>query len=207
MRLDALLRPRSIAILGASERPSMSHALMESAATLGYEGRALPDQSQVHGDPRAALLSEHAGSPRSSPTSWRCASPTRVWSRASAPWPTRARARPRSDGGFAEHGDEGRRRQAELVGMCREAEIALCGPNCMGILNPHHPSWSPPGGARSRRPCRQRGTGVSERVHLHRHAGRHPAVRLQPRRLLRQRSGRQHGAVPGGAGRRSRHAG
>ena len=42
MRLDALLRPRSIAILGASERPSIGRALMESAATLRYEGRLYP---------------------------------------------------------------------------------------------------------------------------------------------------------------------
>jgi CoA binding protein len=42
MRLDALLRPRSIAILGASERASIGRALMESAATLDYEGRLYP---------------------------------------------------------------------------------------------------------------------------------------------------------------------
>jgi len=41
------------------------------------------------------------------------------------------------DGGFAERGEEGRRRQDELVGICREAGIALCGPNCMGVVNPH----------------------------------------------------------------------
>src|SRR6185436_15832515 len=42
MRLDALLCPRSIAILGASERPSIGRALMESAVTLGYTGRLYP---------------------------------------------------------------------------------------------------------------------------------------------------------------------
>ena len=41
------------------------------------------------------------------------------------------------DGGFAERGDEGRRRQDELVAICREAGIALCGPNCMGVVSPH----------------------------------------------------------------------
>ena len=41
------------------------------------------------------------------------------------------------DGGFAEGGDEGRRRQDELAAICREAGIALCGPNCMGVVNPH----------------------------------------------------------------------
>jgi acyl-CoA synthetase (NDP forming) len=41
------------------------------------------------------------------------------------------------DGGFTERGDEGRRRQDELAAICREAGIALCGPNCMGVVNPH----------------------------------------------------------------------
>ncbi len=41
------------------------------------------------------------------------------------------------DGGFAERGDEGRRRQDELVAICRDAGIALCGPNCMGVVSPH----------------------------------------------------------------------
>ena len=41
------------------------------------------------------------------------------------------------DGGFAESGEEGRRRQEALVGFCREAGIALCGPNCMGFVSPH----------------------------------------------------------------------
>jgi acyl-CoA synthetase (NDP forming) len=41
------------------------------------------------------------------------------------------------DAGFAESGEEGRRRQEELVAVCREAGIALCGPNCMGFVSPH----------------------------------------------------------------------
>ncbi len=27
-----------------------------------------------------------------------------------------------------------------IEGICRDAGIALCGPNCMGVLSPHHPS-------------------------------------------------------------------
>jgi len=37
--------------------------------------------------------------------------------------------------GFAETGEEGRARQAELVGICRAAGMRLIGPNCMGIVN------------------------------------------------------------------------
>src|SRR5215510_2446188 len=32
------------------------------------------------------------------------------------------------------------RRQSRIEGICREGGIALCGPNCMGVLSPHHPS-------------------------------------------------------------------
>src|SRR6516225_6971587 len=35
------------------------------------------------------------------------------------------------DGGFAERGEEGRKLQTQIVGIRRDAGIALCGPNCM----------------------------------------------------------------------------
>jgi acyl-CoA synthetase (NDP forming) len=44
------------------------------------------------------------------------------------------------DAGFAESDDAGRRRQDELVTICREAGIAFCGPNCMGVISPHERS-------------------------------------------------------------------
>src|ERR1700730_18661755 len=44
------------------------------------------------------------------------------------------------DGGFAEQGGEARRLQSQIEGICRGADIPLCGPNCMGVPNPHHPS-------------------------------------------------------------------
>src|SRR6185295_12455872 len=40
------------------------------------------------------------------------------------------------DSGFAELGEDGARLQAEIAGVCREANMPVCGPNCMGILNP-----------------------------------------------------------------------
>ena len=41
------------------------------------------------------------------------------------------------DAGFAEGDEAGRRRQEELIALCRSAGIALCGPNCMGVVSPH----------------------------------------------------------------------
>jgi acetate---CoA ligase (ADP-forming) len=37
--------------------------------------------------------------------------------------------------GFAEAGDDGRRRQAELVRVCRSSGMRLVGPNCIGVAN------------------------------------------------------------------------
>ena len=37
--------------------------------------------------------------------------------------------------GFAETGDDGRRRQQDLVAVCRSAGMRLIGPNCLGVLN------------------------------------------------------------------------
>src|SRR5204862_4177651 len=33
-------------------------------------------------------------------------------------------------------GEDGSRLQEEIAGLAREAGMAVCGPNCMGILNP-----------------------------------------------------------------------
>ncbi|MGH8641771.1 MAG: acetate--CoA ligase family protein [Burkholderiales bacterium] len=38
-------------------------------------------------------------------------------------------------GGFAEVGEEGRARQRELEEVCRASGIRFCGPNCIGIIN------------------------------------------------------------------------
>jgi acyl-CoA synthetase (NDP forming) len=140
MRLDALFRPRSIAILGASERPSIGRALMESATTLGYAGPLYPinpKYTEILGQPCYPSMREL---PEPPDVVALCVSYTRIVESFRTVADKGAGAAVIYDGGFAEHGDEGRRRQAELVGMCREAGIALCGPNCMGILNPHHRS-------------------------------------------------------------------
>ena len=47
-----------------------------------------------------------------------------------------ARAAVIYDSGFAELGGDGARLQDEIAGLAREAGMPICGPNCMGILNP-----------------------------------------------------------------------
>ena len=98
-----------------------------------------------------------------------------------------ARAAVIYDGGFAELGGEGAKLQAEIAGLCREAGVAVCGPNCMGILNPtarvttYKQSVMNTAGAR-----RQRWPDFPKRLGLHCDAVRPAPLRHQPFDLLRQ---------------------
>jgi acetyl-CoA synthetase (ADP-forming) len=40
--------------------------------------------------------------------------------------------------GFAEAGEEGAAVQRRLIDLCRETGMRIIGPNCMGLINPHH---------------------------------------------------------------------
>ena len=42
MRLDALLKPRSVAVLGASERPSIGRMIVDSLDVVGFAGDVYP---------------------------------------------------------------------------------------------------------------------------------------------------------------------
>ena len=55
--LDRLLAPSSIAVVGASERPSLGRTIIRSLDTLGYRGRILP----VHPRNETALSHSRAG--------------------------------------------------------------------------------------------------------------------------------------------------
>src|SRR5690606_38986724 len=66
MRVDALLRPGSIAVLGASARPSIGKAILSSLDTLGYRGDVLPvnpKYAEVMGRPCHASLRELPAAP------------------------------------------------------------------------------------------------------------------------------------------------
>jgi acyl-CoA synthetase (NDP forming) len=135
--LDALLRPRSIAILGASERPSIGRTLMETAARLHFPGRLYPVNPRYPEVLGQRCYPSVAELPEAPDVVAICVAAARVLESVRPLADSRARAAVIFDGGFAERGEEGRKVQAEIAGICREAGIALCGPNCMGVLNPH----------------------------------------------------------------------
>jgi acetate---CoA ligase (ADP-forming) len=137
INLDSLLKPRSVAILGASERPSLGQMIMESLSRIGFPGAVYPVNPKyetVFGHRCYASIAEL---PAGVDVLALCVNHTRIVEHLAAAAERGVRAAVIFDGGFAESGEEGERRQDELVALCRAAGIALCGPNCMGFVSPY----------------------------------------------------------------------
>jgi acyl-CoA synthetase (NDP forming) len=136
MPIEALVKPRSVAIVGATERAGPARSLIESLGALGFSGAIYPV------NPKYPTVLNHACYP--SLTDLPEAPDVVVFSIRNPLIPEQVRLAVRRgaraaviyDSGFAELGEDGARLQDEIAGLCREAGMAVCGPNCMGILNP-----------------------------------------------------------------------
>jgi acyl-CoA synthetase (NDP forming) len=137
MRLDALLKPRSVAVLGASERPSIGRMIIESLDRVGFTGDIYPINPRYESVLGRRCYPAVADLPTGVDCLAICVNHQRVLEHMRPAAERGIGAAVIFDGGFAEAGDEGRRAQAEVTGICREAGIALCGPNCMGVVSPH----------------------------------------------------------------------
>ena len=137
MSVDALLRPRSVAILGASERPSIGRSVMASLDKLGFEGDVYPINPKYPELLGQRCYPSLADLPEAPDVVAFCVSSARVLDNMRLAAERGAHGAVVYDAGFAEKGEEGRALQEAVTELCRSAGIALCGPNCMGVLNPH----------------------------------------------------------------------
>jgi acyl-CoA synthetase (NDP forming) len=137
IELAPLLRPRSVAVLGASDRPSPSRMIIESLDRIGFPGPIYPVNPKYQALFGRPCYPTVADLPEAVDVLAVCVNHERVLEHMEPAARRGVRAAIIFDGGFAERGDDGRRRQDALVGICREGGIALCGPNCMGVVSPH----------------------------------------------------------------------
>lgn len=136
MKLDPLVKPRSVAVVGATDRVGPGRSIVESLGAIGFTGAIYPV------NPKYQTVLNHVCYPSLTDLP---ETPDVVVFSIRKPLLSEqvrlavkrgARAAVIYDSGFAELGEEGARQQAEIAGLCREAGMAVCGPNCMGILNP-----------------------------------------------------------------------
>ena len=137
--LTCLLSPRSIAIVGASERFGAGSNAIENLRRLGFAGRVYPinpNYAELQGhrcypsldaisaseviDCVAVLLGSQMIMPVLEQAAGRGV--RAAWAFAS---------------GFAEVGDDGCQMQTRLKQLCEQKGILFCGPNCVGFVNLH----------------------------------------------------------------------
>jgi acyl-CoA synthetase (NDP forming) len=140
MRLEALFRPNSIAVVGASEKPTIGRRLIASLDRFGFSGPIFPVNPNYPTVLGHKCYADIAELPEAPDVAAFCVGHERVVEPLSAAAKRGVKAAVIYDGGFAERGEAGRRLQSQIEGICRDGDIALCGPNCMGVLSPHHRS-------------------------------------------------------------------
>src|SRR5215213_11305246 len=136
MQLGKIIAPRSIAIVGASARPSIGLTVINALRKIGFSGPILPvnpNYELVAGVPCYPSLSDLPAVPD---LVCFCVSYKRVLPEFERLPALGVQAAVIYDAGFSESGEDGRRLQSIISKLCAEGRIALCGPNCMGVLNP-----------------------------------------------------------------------
>lgn len=153
--LDAIFRPRSVAVIGASRRPgSIGAAIFKNLLEHGFDGPvypvnpqarvvqsvlAYPSVSDIPGDVDLAVI----------------AVPSRqVLEAVEACGQKGVRGVVVITAGFKETGPEGLERERALLETTRRHGMRMVGPNCLGVLNTEAgvcldatfaPAWPPPG--------------------------------------------------------------
>lgn len=135
-RLDAFLRPRSLAIVGAGERPTSSGgAVLRNIDAARWPGRVIPVNPKggvILGRPAARSLREV------SPPADLVAilvKPDSILDVVREAIDTGHRQLLILPGGFTEAGESGRERARELDALAREHDLLIGGPNCAGTIN------------------------------------------------------------------------
>jgi len=134
--LDALLHPRSVAVIGASDTPGrIGGRPISNMLTTGYAGRIFPINPKyqtVQGLPGYATLAEVPDPVDCAIIAVPAVDAVQAM-RGCADAGVKAVVAFTS--GFAEHGEAGARAQRELSAIAREAGIRLVGPNCLGVFS------------------------------------------------------------------------
>ena len=134
--LARLIGARSVAIVGASERPGASSGfVVRNLLARGYAGRILPvhlSAPTVFGLPAARSLSHLDETPDAVLVGLPAEAAAGVVAEAGS---LGIRGAVVLASGFAETGADGRARQDGLAAAAQSHGMALCGPNCLGLFN------------------------------------------------------------------------
>ncbi|HEX2825892.1 MAG TPA: acetate--CoA ligase family protein [Burkholderiales bacterium] len=134
-----ILAPRSIAVIGASDDTSKyGGRVIEHLIRHGYGGAILPinkSRSEIRGLPAFPSV---AAAQRDVDVALIAVPEASLMAAVQDCTAAGVGCAIIITAGLAESGDEGRQRQAEIERLAHQAGMRLLGPNCLGLINPHH---------------------------------------------------------------------
>ncbi len=134
--VTALMRPRSIAVIGASTQPHKAGGMpVRLLLEHGYTGLVVPvhpSASEIQGLPAIASLREAS---QAIDMAIVCVPQAAVRQAIADCVACGVKAAVLFTGGFAEAGDQGLAEQDEIVQLAAHGGMALLGPNCLGAIN------------------------------------------------------------------------
>ncbi|OUZ10127.1 hypothetical protein BHE97_08710 [Aeromicrobium sp. PE09-221] len=134
-RLTHLFEPRSIALIGASDRSNWSHRIVDGLRVIGYDGAlhyVNPKGGEAHGQPLVRSVTDIEETPDLAFVMVPASAVLEAMRDIARAGITSAIV---LSSGFAELGDEGRRAQEELRALAAEHGITVLGPNALGYVN------------------------------------------------------------------------
>ncbi|MDD9915144.1 MAG: acetate--CoA ligase family protein [Rhodospirillaceae bacterium] len=140
MDLQPLFEPSSVAVLGASTRPSVGGDMIETLKRFGFAGGIYPVNPKYDTLLDLPCYPSLTDLPAAPDIVAFCVGPGRIPENFRLLPDIGAKAAVIFGGGYAEEGEAGQKIQAEIVDICQKGGIALCGPNCMGVINPTYGS-------------------------------------------------------------------
>jgi acyl-CoA synthetase (NDP forming) len=134
--MQALMNPRSVGVIGASEKSSRSLRALRNLSAVGFQGDIYPINPKYEEVTGLRCYPSAAATPKPADLVIVAIPAPQVADVLAEAHEAGVRAALVLAAGFGEAGEEGRRRHAALAGLA-ERGMLICGPNCYGVLNLH----------------------------------------------------------------------
>ncbi|PYN90141.1 MAG: hypothetical protein DMD87_03205 [Candidatus Rokuibacteriota bacterium] len=135
MNLAPLMKPASIAVVGASQRMTRATRVVANLQRFGYAGRIFPINPRYSDVLGLPCYPDLASTPERADTVVVAIPAEQVPGVLRAAVASGVRGAVVLSSGFAEAGSAGQKRQAELERLAADHGLLICGPNCYGVFN------------------------------------------------------------------------